>query len=160
MVLSRRDFVRLGSLCAISAGLSLGFINQVFGQERRGKPESTNTGFAIPIEAQRDPLFFMNRQTFSQYLETKFIIDPGYTYSIETTLIEVKDLRSPAAQKKNASGQECFLLTFRNESEKTVKQGTYQVKHDALGTFELFVVPSQDREGGKFFEAVINRVVE
>lgn len=160
MVLSRRDFVRLGSLCAISAGLSLGFIDQAFGQERRGKPDSTKTGFAIPFEAQRDPLFFMTKQTFAQYLETKFIIDPGYTFPIETTLIEVKDTRSVTARKRNTPGQECFLLTFRIEGEKTVKQGTYQVKHDALGTFELFVVPSEDRDGRKFFEAVINRVVE
>ena len=159
MVLSRRDFVRLGSLCAVSAGISFGFIDQALGQERRGAPGKTNAGFEIPIAAQRDPLFFMTRQTFTQYLETKFIIDPGYTFPIETTLIEVKDTRSAIARKRNAPGQECFLLTFRNDGEKTVKQGTYQVRHDALGTFELFVVPSEDRAGKKFFEAVINRVI-
>lgn len=102
----------------------------------------------------------MTKQTFSQYVDTKFIIDPDYTFPIESTLIEVKDLRSALAKKRNIPGQECFLLTFRVEGKKTVKQGTYQVKHDALGTFELFVVPSKDREGRLFFEAVINRVTE
>lgn len=159
MVLSRRDFVRLGSLCAISA-ISLGFANGAMGQQRRVPQENTHPGFPVPIEAQRDPLFFMTRQTFTQYLETRFVIDPGYTFPIETTLIDVKDTRTASAQKKNASGQDCFLLTFRVEGDKSVKQGTYQVRHDALGTFELFVVPSEDRDGRKYFEAVINRATD
>lgn len=158
MVLSRREFVR-GSLCAVSAGLALGMTGQAMAQSRHKSPQIPDAGFAIPMEAQNDPLFFMTQRTFSQYLETKFLIDPGYTSPIETTLIEVKDIRSPHARKKNVAGQECFLLTFRNDGRKTVKQGTYQVRHEALGTFELFVVPSEDREGRKFFEAVINREV-
>lgn len=159
MALSRRDFIRLGSLCVISGGFSLGIVNKVTGQQRTVFPDNTTTGFAVPFAAQRDPLFFMSRQTFSQYLETKFIIDPGFSYPIETTLVEVKDTRSATARKQNTPGQECFMLTFRLEGEKTVKQGTYQVRHDALGTFELFVVPSEESDGRKFLHAVINRVV-
>jgi len=143
----------------MSAGLSLGIANRAMGQKRQSTTGNTSTGFAIPFEAQRDPLFFMTMQTFTQYIDTKFIIDPGYTFPIETRLIEVKDLRSASAQKRNIPGHECFLLTFQLVGDKSVKQGTYQVKHDALGIFELFVVPSKDKDGIRFFEAVINREV-
>jgi hypothetical protein len=160
MNLSRREFVRLGSMCAFSASLSLGFINQALGQKRSGASDKTGSDFTIPLEAQRDPLFFMTERTFSQYVETKFIIDPGFTFPIETTLVEVMDLRSATARKKNILGQECFLLKFQINGENSTGQGTYQVKHDALGTFELFVVPSKDSEGRLYLEAVINRITE
>lgn len=160
MVVSRREFVRFGSMCALSAGLSLGLINQALGQKRRGTPGRATSGVQVPIQAQRDPLFFMSRESFKQYLETQFIIDPGYTFPIVTKLVNVKDTRTDASKIKNAPGQECFLLTFQVEGDVAVKSGTYQVRHDALGTFELFVVPTEDKEGRLFFEAVINRVVE
>jgi hypothetical protein len=158
MVFSRRDFVRLGSLCFLSAGLSLGFLERAVGQQLNSAPDTTATDFPIPIEAQSDPLFFMSRRTFTQYLETIFIIDPGYTRPIETTLIKVEDTRPANLRKGNASSQECFVLTFRCESSFTVNQGTYQIRHAALGDFELFVVPSEDSEGKMYFQAVINRV--
>ncbi len=156
MTLSRREFVRLGSLSALSAGLTLGIIESAFGQKGSGNNQS---GFAIPYESQLDPLFHMGKATFTQHLNTRFVIDPGYTFPVETILIEVKDLRSAAARKRNVSGQDCFLLTFRAHNENLVKQGTYQVKHDALGTFELFVVPFKNNDGVLFFEAVINRLI-
>jgi len=160
MGLSRRQFVRLCSLCAISAGFSTSIANHAFGQSRTGIQETTKNGFPIPFEAQRDPLFFMSMRTFTQHLDTRFVIDPGYTRPIETTLIEVKDTRTARSRKRDAQGQECFLLTFQLDGDKSVKQGTYQVRHDALGTFELFVVPSEDSAGRQYLEAVINRVIE
>jgi len=160
MGLSRRQFVRLCSLCAISAGFSTNIANHAFGQSRSRIPETAKSGFPIPFEAQRDPLFFMSMRTFTQHLETRFVIDPGYARPIEATLIEVKDTRTATSRKKDAQGQECFLLKFRIDSDKSVQQGTYQIRHDALGTFELFVVPTEDSEGRKYLDAVINRVIE
>ena len=160
MGLSRRQFVRLCSLCAVSAGFSASIANHAFGQSQTRIQEIPKSGFPIPFEAQRDPLFFMSKRTFTQHLETKFVIDPGYTRPIETTLIEVTDTRTATSRKRDAQGQECFLLTFRIDGDKSVNQGTYQVRHDALGTFELFVVPSKDSAGRKYLEAVINRVIE
>jgi hypothetical protein len=150
-------------MLAITAGLSLGITNFAMAQKRGATLPQTNAGFAVPYKAQLDPLFQMTRVTFSQYLSTRFTIDPGYISPVETTLIEVKDLRPAADIKKNLPGKECFRLTFKATSEvsRTVKlkQGTFQVKHDALGSFELFVVPSEDKEGDVFFEAIINRLV-
>lgn len=163
MAISRREFIRTSSVFAISAGLSLGITNFAMAQKRGATPPQTNSGFAVPYKAQLDPLFQMTRVTFSQYLSTKFTIDPGYISPIETTLIEVKDLRPAADVKKNLPGKECFRLTFKASGTvphtAMLKQGTFVVKHDALGNFELFVVPSVDKAGDVFFEAIINRLV-
>ncbi len=163
MAISRREFIRTSSMLAISASLSLGITNFAMAQKRGATPAQTNSGFAVPYKAQLDPLFQMTRVTFSQYLSTKFTIDPGYISPVETTLIEVKDLRSAADIKKNLPGKDCFRLTFKASGTVShrgmLKQGTFQVKHGALGDFELFVVPSSDKSGDVFFEAIINRLV-
>ncbi|MBV9209872.1 MAG: hypothetical protein JOZ52_04550, partial [Acidobacteria bacterium] len=96
------------------------------------------------------------------YLDTIFVIDPGYTFPVETKLVEVRDLRSPEDQRKNLPGKECFVLSFKVLHEtggRTLKQGTYQIRHDALGEVEMFVVPIRNKEGELFFEATINRLI-
>ena len=163
MAITRREFIRTSSVLAISASLSLGITNFAMAQKRGATPTQTNSGFVVPYKAQLDPLFQMTRVTFAQYLNTKFTIDPGYISPLETTLIEVKDLRPAADVKKNLPGKDCFRLTFKASGTVSrtamLKQGTFQVKHDALGDFELFVVPSIDKSGQVFFEAIINRLV-
>ena len=163
MAISRREFIRAGSVLAISAGLSLGLANSTLAQQKRGaSPKKRAGGTEIPPESQRDALAQMNRTTFTQYVNTTFLIDPGYTFPIETTLVKVTDLRSAADQKKNLPGKECFVLDFRVASEpntRSLKQGTYQIRHDALGNFELFVVPIRNKEGELFYEATINRLI-
>ena len=160
MTVSRREFMRAGSVLAVAAGLSLSFADLAVGQKRSPKTPKEDTSALIPYAAQHDSLFTMTRETFSQYVNTTFVIDPGYTFPIETRLIEVIDLRSTADQKKNAPGKECFSILFQPTGpEKSVKQNTYRVRHDALGTFDLFVVPMRDKQGRLFYEAIINRLV-
>ncbi len=159
MTVSRRQFMRAGSVFAVAAGLSLGFADLAVGQKKR-RPNAPSTDTIIPYQAQRDALFHMTRETFSQYVNTTFVIDPGYTFPIETRLVEVKDLRSIADQKRNTPGKECFSILFQPVGEESlVKQSTYRIRHDALGTFDLFVVPMHDKQGRLFYEAIINRLV-
>lgn len=164
MSLSRREFLRAGSVCA----LSFGFLHQVAGsavgqQEGRTPPTKTATekvapGSPVPFESQSDPLAYMTRKTFTQYLQTEFVIDPGYTFPLIVRLIEVKDRRLDVNKQNNPSNRECFSLTFRAPDDANVKQGTYRIKHDALGIFELYVIPSRDKQNRVFYEAIINRL--
>ncbi len=158
MSVSRRQFMRAGSVYAITAGLSLGLADLALGQKRT-RGTDANGSFVVPADAQRDPLYYMTRQTFSQYVDTVFVIDPGYTFAIETKLVAVTDLRTAAEQKKNTPGRECFSLIFLAMEDRMLKQRTYQIRHQALGTFELFVVPNRDKQDRLYFEAVINRAV-
>ncbi|HEY0545750.1 MAG TPA: hypothetical protein VGC91_10265 [Pyrinomonadaceae bacterium] len=161
MAISRREFIRAGSVLAISAGLSLGLAHTTLAQQKRGAARKQSAGAEIPPESQRDALAHMTRTTFTQYMNTTFMIDPGYTFPIETTLVEVRDLRSAADQQKNLPGKDCFVLAFKvatAPNTRSLKQGTYQIRHDALGNFEMFVVPIRNKEGELFFEATINRL--
>jgi hypothetical protein len=159
MSTSRREFIRAGGLLALSAGLSLGLANAALSQRKSAASPRKGAGLEIPQQSQRDPLFHMTRTTFTQYLNTTFVIDPGYTFPIETKLIEVRDMRSAGDQQKNLPGKDCFVLAFKISGEETLKQGTYQIRHDALGNFELFIVPTTNKQGELFFEATINRLV-
>jgi hypothetical protein len=151
--------MRAGSLFALSAGLSLGLANAALSQRKGAVSPQKDAGLEIPQLSQRDPLFHMTRTTFTQYLNTTFVIDPGYTFPVETKLVEVRDLRPAADQQKNLPGKDCFVLAFKISGEQSLKQGTYQIKHDALGTFELFIVPTVNKQGELFFEATINRLM-
>ncbi len=157
MSTSRREFLRAGSVFALAAGLSLSFADVAMGQKRR-KPQVVDQNPVVPQLAQRTPLFRMTRETFAPYVNTTFTLDPGHTFPITITLIAVKDLRSELELKQNLPGRECFSLTFRAPEEDLPRQGTYRMRHDALGTFDLFVVPMTDSEGQRFFEAIINRL--
>jgi hypothetical protein len=164
MAISRRQFIRASSIFAVSAGIALGTTNFAAAQQKgsdsaRKKKGAPRNATEIPQESQRDTLYHMSRTTFSQYLNTTFLIDPGYTFPIETTLVEVRDTRPPADKQKNMPGKECFVLAFKISGERSLKQGTYQIRHDALGNFEMFVVPMTNKEGELFFEATVNRLI-
>jgi len=54
---------------------------------------------------------------------------------------------------------ECFSLVFRGQADASLDQRTYQMEHDSLGEFPLFLVPIGPAEDGRpRFEAVINRL--
>jgi hypothetical protein len=43
---------------------------------------------------------------------------------------------------------------FGGPAEQVLPQTTYRVEHDALGSFDLFLVPLQPDRGGARYEAV------
>jgi hypothetical protein len=157
MGIPRREFLRASTVFALSAGLTLGLADMATAQKRRPTDAEKKTGFAVPDDVKRSPVFHMSKETFSPYVNTTFVIDPGYTFPLQVTLLEVKDLRTPAQKSRNLPGKDCFSITFSAPEGTTLKQGTYQVRHDALGQFELFIVPVPNKEGKPFFEAIFNR---
>lgn len=53
---------------------------------------------------------------------------------------------------------EAFALTFRGPLEAFLGQGIVSMAHDALGEFELFIVPTAQTPNGFLYEAVFNRL--
>lgn len=49
-----------------------------------------------------------------------------------------------------------FSLVFRSSLPGHLPQGTYRLDHEAMGTMELFLVPTGPREGGMCYEVVFN----
>ena len=147
MSISRRKFLRAGTLVALSAALPI----SVFGQNR--KDNDGNPVDQQPI--QLDPLAHYTRSAFSSYVNSIFQLYTGYSV-VEVALVEVKDLM-PAASTA-ANGRECFSLLFRGGSV-ALPQNTYRIDHPSLGSFKLFLVPgSPDDVGAQSYVAIINRI--
>ena len=101
---------------------------------------------AVPF----DPLANYSKATFISYLNSVFQL---HTVAgvVGVTLLQVDDLAA-------AKDGECFSLLFRGGSF-ALGQDTYTVDHPALGTFQLFLVPSgSDDNGAQGYLATINRL--
>ena len=156
MNLSRRNFLRAGTVSALLAGLNLSPARLVFGQTKsRGAG-----GFAVPYEAKTEPTFYFTRETFAPYVGSTFrLATRAKGVAFNATLVSVIDYQAQArARKAKTHGGECFGLTFRAGERETVSQGTYKFSHAALGSFSLFVVPGKSEADGTIYEAVINHL--
>lgn len=147
MSISRRKFLRAGTLVALSAALPI----SVFGQSRKENDGNPTDQQPIPS----DPLGQYNRSAFASYLNSIFQLNTGYSV-VAVALVEVKDLLPGAAT--DANGRECFSLLFRGGSA-ALTQNTYRIDHPALGSFNLFLVPGgPDSVGAQSYVAIINRI--
>jgi len=154
MVVSRRGFVKQGSLLVLAAAVSLGSADGVFGRDRN----STNLTPPRPndLSAQNNPAaeFNYSKATFLPHLNTTFRIHVSSTKIITTTLVSVDD--SGPVPDKQQPGRECFELKFRGT--EALKQNTYRIEHQTLGSFELFIVPAGTKLKNFYYVAVINRL--
>jgi hypothetical protein len=135
MSISRRIFLKVGTIAAVAAGISMKPGLVVFGQDP-------------------DPLSNYTMGTFTQYVDSIFTLRGSAT--VEVTLTKVKD--TLPANSSRAGGRESFVLVFRGGSVK-LPQDTYTIEHPALGKFKLFLVPSgADENGAQGYVATINRL--
>lgn len=140
MSVSRRFFIKAGTLAAIAAGISI-------------KPGLVSLAQDL-VNPGADPLANYTRATFVQYLNSIFTLRGPRV--VEVTLMKVEDTLS--TQVSRAGGRESFSLFFVGGSVP-LPQDTYTVEHPALGSFRLFVVPSgADENGAQGYLAVINRL--
>jgi hypothetical protein len=160
---SRRHFLKTGTVAALAtAALPQMLEKIVVAQPRRTGADL----FDIPVESQNDPLFRYGRSAFQSYVDSIFEIGVGSAW-VPLTLEAVTDpgARAPKAVKgKRDLGvapdvvqENRFSLQFRGPVDMWFGQNTYEVRHAALGTFRLFLVPVGFRDGHSY-EAVINRV--
>lgn len=157
MTVTRRNFLRTGTMIALSAALPLSLASFAAGQERRAKVPNPDVPFVMPAEAQRNPLSRYTQQTFAPYVNT--IFSTNSEHLAEIVLIEVKE--TPLVVDRRAAkvpAGECFTLVFRGTSAKRFPQNTYRIEHAALGTFDMFITPT-DRPSRdvQYYTAVINR---
>ena len=149
MLISRRTFMRAGTLAALFAGVPLATVN-VLGQRIHTSPDDEPVDQAAQIYGA---LSNYTKATFASYINSVFVFRaPGVRKDIEVTLIQVSDMTA-------APGGECFSLLFRGGGGPALRQNTYTVEHPALGTFKLFLVPvGTDDNGAQGYLATINRL--
>ena len=136
---SRREFLKRGTLVALAAGVPLVLSKKVSGMEEGGSSSESDLSLA-DFKAQLDTTFVLNHQASK----------------VRIKLVNVADLASP---KQTASGKECFSLMFRGPQGTRLKQNTYLIEHEKLGTFSFLMVPMRSKDArGQHYEAVVNRL--
>jgi hypothetical protein len=81
----------------------------------------------------------------------------GGSHKLE--LIGVEDLPVAASVPTLRDSDDAFSLRFRGDGRDSFPQGTWAVSHPQLGSFQLFMVPIEQRTGTQDYEAVIDRTV-
>lgn len=154
MKMHRRNFIQTLGITA----LALGFLNpvkDVFGQKGNILGSLEGGLFPIPPESLNDPLTYLTSRHFEPFVNTVVRVKKSESRTIELELIEVKQLNHEVNDKRGFYG-ESFSLLFQNAGKTKLPQGTYEIEHDALGRFSLFLVPTGLR--GIRYEAIINHV--
>jgi hypothetical protein len=134
---SRRDFLKRGTLVALTAGVPLALTEKALGM-------GTSTVTAgLSLEA------------FKSQLGTSFLVNHSPS-KVKLTLV---DVTSFASRKQSDAGKEGFSLVFRGPQETTLKQGTYRIQHEQLGLFTFLIVPVGIKDTrGQRYEVVVNRL--
>jgi hypothetical protein len=89
---------------------------------------------------------------FEQNLNTKFWLLDESAQAHAMDLVELTNGHSSPRQEQ-------FSLRFRGDRDPVFPQQIYPMKHDAIGDFDLFLVPIGRDESGTFYEAVFNRLI-
>jgi hypothetical protein len=141
-------------MVALASGIPLSAAAIANGQQSGARLSKPTLGGQLPSELYSDPLFYYHKSAFVAYLNTRFRFQTKALKWVPLWLVEVKDAGSPPGAA--TTGGECFSLTFRSQTR--FRQNTYTLYHDALGKFDLFLVPVGRFNKGQSYEAVINRV--
>jgi hypothetical protein len=145
MSTTRRKFLKAGMLGAVFA---IAPIKSVFTQSQKSKDLDGNPVDALA--AENEVLSNYSKAAFSSYVGSVFEMKTAAGV-VDVTLVQIDDVQS-------TRNGEAFSLLFRGGNRPS-KQDTYVLKHAALGTFALFLVPTDtDRNGAQGYRATINRL--
>ena len=148
---SRRAFLRDGLCSALSVGLLLAGSRVGFGQD----PKTPN---AIPIEAQKDPVFKFVEETFRPYVNGIFTAPNAKGEKIELRLVELVPFKPSSKLTKLSVPSKSFTLIFKASGELPPFTSIHTISHPALGEFDLFLTKRKNDDGDIFYEAVINHL--
>ena len=95
----------------------------------------------------------LTEKEFSQHVNTKFRVNLDAENRVDLELVEVKGY---AGRPDDQQGMERFSLYLTGPAQPFLPQSTYSLDHDAMGTFDLFLVPIKPEGEGSRYEAVFN----
>jgi hypothetical protein len=102
----------------------------------------------------------LTRSRFTELRGSRFWVYPALGDPARLTLVEASVLRSPTGRRigaKRANGRNAFSLVFEGSATDAFPQNTYQLEHDRLGVFHLFLVPvGPPRDGLQQYQAILS----
>ena len=94
-------------------------------------------------------------ETFAPRVGNHFRIRLQPEHAVEAELIEARALGDPGlAPAAGSRRRKPFALSFRTGQRGALPQRIYQVEHDDLGAFEIFLVPVGPDAVGMVYEAI------
>ena len=93
----------------------------------------------------------LTQEEFAQHVNTNFQVQIDENTGVQLELVQISEL-------KLYPHQEEFSLLFRGPSDMFLGQGVRNVSHEAMGQFELFIVPIRQDGQGFYYEAIFNRL--
>jgi hypothetical protein len=148
MSISRRFFLKTGSLVAVAAGFPLKALAGEAGRET-GSNANSVLSRRIELEAAR-----LNSAAFTRCLNTQFRIHRRNADAVVLKLDEVSHWQKTSAP----TDRECFSALFSGPDRAPLNQDTYEVEHHSLGKFQVLLVPIGRNKQGLRYEAVFNRL--
>jgi len=143
MSVSRRRFLKSGTLGGLAAGLMLKSNNFALGHD-------LNDSNDLPGD------FDYSRANFEPHVGSTFRLLQG-KQTLDLTLVNLTDYQQPSRTSRTfkAKSTESFVLSFRAPKQLS-RSSTYRLEHSKLGTFDLFIARNGRREN---MTAVVNRIL-
>jgi hypothetical protein len=158
MAISRRFFLKSGTLTAIAAGVAFNPNHLVFAQRRT---QSTNLGYQVPITAQQEPTYMFTRATFDPYVGSIFQAPNARGQMVSLTLLSATSNKPSATTKistSKARETDSFSLMFKAAGPLPEFTSIHKISHPSLGKFDLFLTPHSTEGKELFYEAVFNHI--
>ncbi len=89
------------------------------------------------------------RLSFYEVLNSEFKLAPDAGETLTLVLKEVSEI-------KKSGSYESFSIEFHGPKDALLKQGTYELTHDTLGTKTIFMVPVGEGDDRYEYQAVFS----
>jgi hypothetical protein len=127
-------------------------IISVFAQE----PDTVqHRQFKVPPEIVPDER--LTEENFSKYLYSEFRFSTSPFTAVSLQLVNVKRWEAQDTPQAQKIPLDSFSVLFKCPPKTALESKIYQVTHDGMGTFELFISPVNDRKTQRIYQAVFNR---
>jgi hypothetical protein len=93
-------------------------------------------------------------ETFQPRVGERFRIRPSANTDIPAELIEARPLGAAGRAPGPSARRVPFSLSFRTPRVHVLPQRIYEVVHDELGSYEIFLVPIGPDAEGMVYEAI------
>ena len=158
-MLSRRNFLRTGTLTALSVGLAVAAGRKVFGKIQNQSPA---LDFPITDSARAEPLFHYTRSAFENAVGSTFTSTDARGRNVNLTLVSVKAFTSnPKTRLTTGKPRptDSFALEFNASRALPAFTSIYTLNHPVLGKFGLFMTLRKTGSGSVFYDAVVNHAL-
>ena len=89
---------------------------------------------------------------FTTCVEDDFQLDAGDAGRIAVQLVEAAEM--PTAKRLEEGRRKEFSILFKGPAEPALEQGIYALEHGDVGSHALFLVPVNQDDEGRYYEAV------